>query len=387
MPSDGRYLILVRDLIGGLDDDPRRVYRLSVRRQTPDFHLAVVSPRSDAPAGLNVPRGGRAMVEVLAFRRRGLDGPIRVTATDLPPGIECPEIWLGPSVNRAPLVLTASASAEPVTATLNLVGEAELGGATLIRQVRGGTMIRAGLPNGLGRVTSAIPLAVALDAPLQVFASGSTTRVSQGSVIDIAVRVERRDAAHRAAVRLTGVGLPELVRNYSAAIETGQDEGHISFYLPPTLPPGPYTIAVCAETTAPYPTGTSEDKQKEIPLAVYSNPITFEIYPAPFVLGLDLDAPRRIKRGQIVRLNYTAKRKNGFIGKIHTELAAPGPVVGLRARGVTFVGQTETGTLQIIASDDAPLGRQPFLRLDAVGTVEDEPVYHASCFFELEIIQ
>ena len=68
-------------------------------------------------------------------------------------------------------------------------------------------------------------------------------------------------------------------------------------------------------------------------------------------------------------------------------LAAAGEVIGIRVRGVTFVGQTESGTLQIIANEDAPLGQQPFLRLEGVGTIEDEPVYLGSCFLRLEIVE
>ena len=75
------------------------------------------------------------------------------------------------------------------------------------------------------------------------------------------------------------------------------------------------------------------------------------------------------------------------IGKIHTELGAPGGVQGIRARGVTFVGQTDSGVLQVIANKDAPLGRQSFLRLDAIGTIEDQPIYYGSCFLDLEIVE
>ena len=82
-----------------------------------------------------------------------------------------------------------------------------------------------------------------------------------------------------------------------------------------------------------------------------------------------------------------ARRVNGFIGKIHTELDALGEVLGLRGRGVTFTGQTETGTIQIIANDDAPLGQQPFLRLYGVGVLEDKPVFHGSCLLNLEIVK
>ena len=88
-----------------------------------------------------------------------------------------------------------------------------------------------------------------------------------------------------------------------------------------------------------------------------------------------------------MQIKYTARRINGFINKIHTELAAPDEVLGLRGRGVTFVGQSESGTIQIVANDDAQLGRQPFLRLYAVGVVEDQAVYHGSCFLNLGVVE
>jgi hypothetical protein len=122
-------------------------------------------------------------------------------------------------------------------------------------------------------------------------------------------------------------------------------------------------------------------------VTVFTNAVSFEVYPAPFVLAVDLDAPRKISRGQVVQVKYSAVRKNGFIGKIHTDVRAAGDLIGLRVRGVTFVGQTESGTLQIIANEDAPLGQQPFLRLEGVGTVEDEPVYLGACFLQLEIVE
>ena len=140
---------------------------------------------------------------------------------------------------------------------------------------------------------------------------------------------------------------------------------------------------VKAETTAVL----SEAKDaKPVAVTLFSNAVTFEVYAAPFILAVDLDAPRKIQRGKIVQVKYTAQRKNGFIGKIHTDVAAAGELIGIRVRGVTFVGQTESGTLQIIANEDAPLGQQPFLRLEGVGTIEYEPVYLGSCFLRLEIV-
>ncbi|MGE0377600.1 MAG: hypothetical protein AB7I48_19575 [Planctomycetaceae bacterium] len=154
----------------------------------------------------------------------------------------------------------------------------------------------------------------------------------------------------------------------------------ICFDLPAALDPGPYTFALQAVTEVLLADGNT------ISVPAISNPMTLNVSPAPFLLSIDPHTPRQIARGQIVQLNYTADRKNGFIGKIHTELRATGGLSGLRARGVTFVGGTSSGVIQIMASDDAPLGPVEFLHLDAVGTVEDEPVYHSRCFVDLEIV-
>jgi hypothetical protein len=379
-PADGRYLIVVRNLIGGLGDDPRRIYRLCVRREEPDFHLAVVSRRTDQPAGLTVWRGGREMAEVLAVRRRGMDGPIRVTAQDLPPGIQCPDIWLGPGENRAPLVLTAGRQSPPFVGALSLVGRADLGIAEIVRPVRAGTMVWPGQPTGSGRLADEVPLAVGPETTVFVTATPSEASVFQDGVLDVAIDVERRFEATAAPVQLTGAGLPKAMGNQTASIPAGSSKGWISFAIPAALPPGPYTFAVQANTEVPFNGG-------KIGVTTFGNPVTINVQPARISLEIDPRTPRKIARGKIINLHYTAERKHGFIGKIHTELVAPGGVIGLRGRGVTFVGQTDKGDIQIIATENAPLGRQPFLRIEAVGTVEDQPVYRAGRFVELEITE
>ena len=392
VPADGRYLIVVRNVIGGLQPDPRRVYRLSVRREEPDFHLAVVS-RSNDPSGLNVCRGGRAVLDVMAFRRRGMNESIRISAKNLPPGIECPPIWLGPGVDRATMVVSADPSAPEFTGDLMLEGFAEFSGH---RPARGGAVVRAGVAGGWGRLTAEIPLAVATEAPLRITADGHETRDhhlygelnvrhSPGGILDVAVYVHRGESDHQAPVKLIGVGLPGLITNQTATIPAGQRKGYISFFLPPTLPVGRYSIVIQAQTTVP-----TADKKNTESVVVYSDPVTFNVQPSAFQVEVDPFAPQRIRRGEVVKVSYSVRRQNGFISKIHTELATPGcvtEITGLRGRGVTFTSQTETGTIQIIANSDAPLGQLPFLRLYAVGVLEDEPVFHGSRFLNLEVVE
>jgi hypothetical protein len=209
-------------------------------------------------------------------------------------------------------------------------------------------------------------------------------RYTPGSVLDVAVTVERRDANHRADVKLVAVGLPPQLANQTAVFPAGSSEGILSFALPPTLPVGAYSFAVTAETSTPAANGSSE------PVTLISNPVTFVVEPAALEVAIDPFTPRRVRRGETFEVKYAVTRKDGFIGKIHTELASPGIVTdvpGLRGRGETFTGQTEDGKLQIVVNDAAPLGEVPFLRLFSVGTVEDQPIHFSAAMFPLEIVE
>ena len=248
---------------------------------------------------------------------------------------------------------------------------------------------------GWGRLMSRLPLYIGGNAPLRIRANGHEplahhlygtlhVRHAPGSVLDIAVTVDRDDSVAAAEIQLTGIGLPPMIQNQAATIAAGEARGHLSFYLPPTMPAGTYSLAVRAHTTLLGADG------KKTPVYVDSNTITFEVSRAAFYVEIDPLAPRRARRGETLQVAYRVQRMNGFIGKVHTELAAPGVVTdvdGLLARGETFVGQTDSGSLQIIVNPDAPLGPHPFLRLFTVGVVEDEPIYFGSQFLPLEIVE
>ena len=392
-PADGRYLILVRSVTGGAGDDPRRLFRLSIRREEPAFDLVLV-PRRDEPTAVNVQSGGRAIADVVAFRHRGLTGAIRVSAKNLPPGIECPDVWLGPGVDRSPLVVSASLNAKSFSGNLQLEGSA----MDVVRSVVGSTVVRKGVPSGWSRLTDQIGLAVSGVSPIRITADAHQTRRhdlygdlqvrhAPGTMVDVLVQVDRTDIDHQAPVVLRGIGLPGRIQNQKATIPAGHSTGYISFYLPPDLSVGLYTIVVQGETTVPAGTVDKTGQRKTESITVFTNPVTIDVQPAAFIVELDQDAPRMIHRGEVLQMKYSARRVNGFISKIHTELFAPDGVRGIRGRGVSFVGQTDSGTIQIIANEDAPPGWQPSLRLFAVGVLEDNAVFQGSCLLPLEIVE
>jgi hypothetical protein len=391
VPGDGRYLIEIRNLADSAHANARRKYRLSVRREDPAYQLVAI-PRADGASVLNVPRGGREAIDVVVLRQRGFDGPIRISAGELPAGVECPDVWVGLNVEQATVVVSAERNAEPSIGELRLEGHSDQAGR---RPVQWATPVRTGSSIGSQRLVSRMPLAVAGDAPLGIVADGHEpmnhhlygklpVRHCPGGIVDVAVRVERADAGHQSAVKLIGIGLPATIRNVVAIIPTGAQQGALSFYLPPTLPVGKYSLAVAAETTVPTPHGKAEN------ISVFSNAVILDVQPEAFIVETDPFACTQVRRGETIQVKYRVQRKNGFIGKLHTELAAPGRitvVTGLRGRGETFVGQTDRGMLQITVNDDAPLGRQPFLRLFTVGVVEDNPTFQGADLFPLEIVE
>lgn len=387
VPADGNYLISIRNLFGDSRQDPRRIYRLGVRREEYDYQVVAVPRREDA-GGLAVHKGGALAFDVIAFRQQGMNDPIRVAARGLPSGISCPDAWIGSGEQRTTIVLTADETSVESPVDFRLVSSSLLAGQ---RDVRFGSMVRPGYPMGWSRLVAGMPFSVSGNSPVTVTADAYETithqlygklrpRYCPGSVVDLAVTVERQTKAHQGPVKVGLVGLPAGIPFRGALIQSGQNKGYMSVYLPPTLPPGSYSVAVSAETTVP---GGST-------VLTYSHAVTLDVQPAAFVVGIDSFAPTRVKRGETVQVGYTAQRRNGFIGKIHTELASPGcvtDVVGLRCRGETFVGQTDTGSLQIEVNKDAPLGHQAFLRLFSVGVVEDEPVHHGAVFLPLEVVE
>lgn len=385
-PADGRYLVLVRNLIGDAEQDPRRIYRLSVRREEPDFQLAVVSRRSDQPAAWNIPLGGRELAEVLVLRQRGMSGPIRVTVEGLPSGLTCPETWIGPEQDRAPLVITAAAASEPFAGAVKVVGRAEQAGVALDRRAHGGAMLWPGRPMPSGRTTQEIAVATSAAAPVLLTALPKVTSLDQHGSLDVEIAFDWRSGAAASSVRLSCVGLPPGVEQQPVMLPAETSKAWMSFFWPATLLPGPYTFAIQAELET-LVASDPQAKPAKSKLTVVSNPLTVELKPARIILDLDAATPTKIARGKIIQLHFTAERVNGFIGKVHTELTAPGGVVGLRARGVTLTGQSDSGSLQVIATDNAPLGRHALLRLEAVGTVEDQPIYRAIRPVELEIVE
>ena len=106
-----------------------------------------------SPAVGTSPGAAAHWIELVALRRRGLSQPIHVTADGLPDGLDCPDVWFGPDVDRVPMIVSSSRDASREPRAFRLTGVADLGGIEITHEARGTTLLSTGPPTASARLT------------------------------------------------------------------------------------------------------------------------------------------------------------------------------------------------------------------------------------------
>ncbi len=136
------YRITLRDRYFESQGDPKRVYRLSIRKETPDFRLVAlptvptVDPNQLAGMwDLGVRKGDNAHLVVMAFRRDGYNGVIDLTVEGLPAGVTCPGASIGPNLMATHLVFSATEQAAEWQGAIRIVGKGRIDNPDLVKAV------------------------------------------------------------------------------------------------------------------------------------------------------------------------------------------------------------------------------------------------------------
>jgi len=247
--SDGTYRLMVGDAYSDVDEDPRRVYRLVIRKQQPDFRLAAVPEGSHSAVLLR--KGGQVGIRVVAFRHDGFDGEIRVTATQLPAGVTCTDAIIGPGSHSAMLTLSAAANAAPATALIQVTGRAKLGTADVTRVARFGaaltpTVNRAtanqAKPSVASRVTRNLAVSVSASEPtLFTFQAGAgkVWETSRGGQIKIPYV---RGGTFKGAISFIPRSLPPNSNSPLVNVGANATTGEFQLNLTATTPIGTHTF-------------------------------------------------------------------------------------------------------------------------------------------------
>ncbi|HVX10226.1 MAG TPA: PPC domain-containing protein [Pirellulales bacterium] len=260
VPADGAYRIMVRDLALNPRNDPRRIYRLSIHREQPDFRLAAIPiyPANNKlearPWSPLLRRGGTERIDVIAFRRDGFAGDIRVTAEGLPAGVTCTPAIIGPGQFITTLTLTANDQAADWTGPIQIVGRAKIAAVDVARTARPGTVLHAKPQNTPAHARLARSLVMAVTsadtAPLSIeLGDGKIAEMSRAGKLEIPVKVIRRGQI-KGNMILTALNLPPNVQPQPLTLDEKTNEGKIALQINPQAPLGEFTIYLQAQLTA-----------------------------------------------------------------------------------------------------------------------------------------
>ncbi|CAK9059470.1 Uncharacterized protein SCF082_LOCUS31505, partial [Durusdinium trenchii] len=173
--QSGLHRLQIRDLFGGTRNDPRNVYRLVIRKASPDFALVAwalhMNLRNGDRNALSKPialRGGATMpLEVVAIRRDGFDGPIELSMENLPEGVSAAGMTIPAGASRGIMLVSAEENAPRGLASVKFVGRSAIGDTVVTRPCRLASM-QWPVPNAWSEVPSPRLLA---DVPVSVCGS------------------------------------------------------------------------------------------------------------------------------------------------------------------------------------------------------------------------
>jgi hypothetical protein len=391
VPADGLYQVLISDLHASQRGHPRLTYRLVIRPEQPDFALVLAPENAGAVDALTIRAGGRATASVLAIRRDGFAGAIRVEARDLPPGVTAAPVTIGPGQVSAPIVLDAAEKAATSVGTVTLVGHGRFGdrketldyiagasplGPELTHAAFAGAMTwppSASAPTvAPARATSAFVVAVRGEpAPLTLTARPVRLVAAQGRHFSVDVDVVRR-AGFVEAVALTTTDLPPNLPAVTASIAKDAKAGVLPLFVPNNVPPGVYTFLIRGTGPFPFSKDPNAKQKPNVNLTEPSNPITILVRPAPVNLAVD-NKGGALRQGAALEVGVTLTRQNGFAGAVVLELSAPANLK-LTSKTVSATASQAQAKLVIQAAKDSPVGAAPQVFIRAIAMVRGEAV-------------
>lgn len=369
-PADGTYQVLLSDVASSVRGDPRLAYRLTLRRDRPDFRLFVVPTAINALDATTVRRGGRAAAVVLAWRLDGFSGPILVRPEGLPKGLRCDPMVIPAGASSAPIVVEADTSAEPSVGVVRLVGvgsavESSAGpkgrdlgswlGSVLVHEAIPGSILRPppSIPGTVVRVTPAratrgFAVGVRDESPFLLTARPRRKVVAQGHPIDLDVTV-RPGPGFDDAIAVGAWEPPAGLPAPAATIARGTTSARVAWAVPEGLASGAYTLALKGSATyQPDPKGAAKFKVDEP-----SNAFVVTVRPAPIAVFI-ASKPVTVKAGETAEFAVKVERRGSFTGPVTIALDTSSDS-RLRAQPTTLAPDQVVARLVVSTSKEGPV--------------------------------
>ncbi|MGB0581201.1 MAG: hypothetical protein ACPGVU_16000 [Limisphaerales bacterium] len=275
--ADGSYRIMIRDLFNGVKSDPRRLYRLIVRKESQDFQIvAQPIPRKAKTDRRDVWRSNTLLrqgdveaLNVLLFRKDGFTGEVNVEVEGLPAGVSHAPLKFTGSTKTAVLLLRAEESANPWTGSVKIVGKSKIGAKAVTRQARVASAnwdidySAATTMKSTSRLSDQLILAVADEpSPLELIpASDKPIEAVIGTKVTVPVKVARR-GSFAADLKVKPYGHAALAKVPDATVK--KDAGNVVIDLKKyKLPEGTHQLHLKTNSKGKYRPASKELKAAE----------------------------------------------------------------------------------------------------------------------------
>lgn len=262
----GRYRLQLSDLFGGTRNDPRNVYRLVIRKASPDFalvawglHMELRNGDRNAVSKPIALRGGATIaLEVVVVRRDGFDGEIELAMEGLPEGVTAQGLKIAAGKTRGLMLITARQDAPRAVALANFFGRAQIDGVEVTRPCRLASVAWPILDSWgeipSPRLMADVPVSVSgVDlATITIAPTAPLLEVVAGEKLTIPFTVIRRCEFQGASapLRAIGVGL-EAVPKMEVSLTGDQAEVVLDTATLKTAP-GDYLLAFQGNAVAKY---------------------------------------------------------------------------------------------------------------------------------------
>jgi Bacterial pre-peptidase C-terminal domain len=351
-PADGFYQVVLSDVAGSSLGEPRRVYRLAIRRERPDFRLFLVPPAINVPDAVTVRKGGRAAAIVLALRLDRFAGPIQVHAEGLPEGLHCDPVAIPSGAISTPIVFEADANVKSSTGVIRLIGTS----GELRHEAIPGTIVRppVKIQNVAANVApsrAARGFAVAIrdGSPFLLTARARRSVVARGQTLDLEVSVKAADGVP-GPITLTGWEPPPGILPVPATLPKGTTSTTLSWPVGTTAAPGPYSLVLKGSAVyQPDPKGKATFNV-EVP----SNPVLFQVRPAPARISVE-SSTLKLKAGGKAEVAVKVERLEGFAGPLVLTLDSPA-AAKVSAEPVTIPPDKTSATIMLRTLAESPPG-------------------------------
>lgn len=256
--QDGDYRVTLVNRFGS--GGPAQRYRLSIREARPDFQLLAVMEQAEsdgkiaAPKALLLRQGGTVACQVLIDRQDGLDSPIVLSATGLPPGVSCPPVPVHAGQTSAWLVLKSAPDAAAWTGAFQIVGKTTPPGQPeQTREASAGTLVWGAKDIAKERLRTRLSRQLALSVmaaektPVNLApAEDRVWTVEAGQKLEIPVKLADKGAL-KGAFAISPEGLAGFAKAPVLSIDEAKDEGKLAFDFAPASykgQPGTFTFVL-----------------------------------------------------------------------------------------------------------------------------------------------